>query len=260
MNFRFRVSALGLLTAAVTAVAGAAAADYQQQALEDAHAAFHAATNSTMYAAAAAQYESLIRQEGIRSGHLFYTAGNSWFMAGDIGRAILNYRRAEQYLPADADLKHNLQAARELRKDLIPAKEPHPLEAWLLKIPLRLRWTVFAVLWGAFWAVSIWRLRSRRKEAKAAQAVLGVPAAVLLVSLIAEGIMQYRVQPGVITELEILARKGDGTMYAPAFRDPLHAGTEFRMLEQRGSWMQIELADGQSCWIPNSAGQIVALR
>ena len=237
--------------------------DYQTQTLEIAHAKFRAATNSAGYAEAAQQYEFLVQEEGIRNGQLFYTLGNSWFMAGDAGRAILNYRRAEEFMPNNADLKHNLNTALELRTDLIPEKEPHPLAdkvlGWHLKTSTAVRWWLFAGLWMVLWGSWFWMERSARKEVRITAAVTGVLSLLLLGSLITESVMKYNAQPGVILSKEIVARKGDGTMYAPAFLDPLHSGTEFQCLEDRGSWWHIRLVDGQTCWIPADAGEKVAL-
>lgn len=254
---------LFLLIFIAAAVFPALGKDYRLQALENAHAAFKTATNSAGYAEAAEHYESLIQEEGIRNGHLFYTTGNAWFMAGNTGRAILNYRRAEQYIPNDADLRNNLSAALELRPDLIPEKEPHPMAArllgWHLNTSPRFRWGLFSILWISFWSAWFWMQRTPRKEARITTAACGLASAILLLSLVTESVMNSKAHPGVITAREIVARKGDGPMYAPAFLDPLHAGTEFRRLEQRESWWHIELADGRTCWIPSRAAQTVAL-
>jgi len=235
--------------------------DYQLTTLETAHAMFHSATNATMYAEAARQYEFLVEEEGIRNGQLFYNIGNSWFMADDLGRAILNYRRAGQYMPNNADLQHNLETALELRTDLIPEKEPHPLAAkllgWHINTPTTFRWWLFACTWLLFWAAWFWMERSTKKESRIATLATGVLSAMLLASLITESAMEHQAQRGVITAKEVLARKGDGSMYAPAFLDPLHSGTEFQRLEDRGKWWHIRLNDGQTCWIPSSAADRV---
>ena len=262
MNVRFKLSVFGFV--AITAVAlPSMATDYQLQTLEKAHGLFRSATNVTMFTEAAQQYEYLVNEEGIRNGNLFYTLGNSWFMAGDIGRAILNYRRAERYLPTDADIQHNLNAALEMRADLIPEKELHPFSArllgWHFNISTSARWTGFALCWLVLWGSWIWMTRSPKKEARIATMLAGILSAVLLTSLLTESILARRSGPGVLTAKEVLARKGDSTMYAPAFLEPLHSGTEFQRLEDRGTWWHIRLADGQTCWIPSVAAEMVAL-
>lgn len=258
MKMTLKILCTGLLLALPTL-----GKTYQLQTLETAHSLFRSATNSAGYAAAAEQYEYLVQEEGIRNGPLFYTLGNSWFMAGDMGRAILNYRRAEQYMPNNADLKHNLKAALEVRTDLIPEKEPHPLAvkllSWHLNTSTRFRWGLFAGIWIGFWAAWLWKTRSPSKEARVSVAVTGVLSLILLGSLIAESVIHLLADPGVITAKEVVARKGDGSMYAPAFMDPLHSGTEFQCLENRDAWWHIRLADGQSCWIPARAAEKIEL-
>ena len=108
---------LNILSALLLSCSTTMAADYNRQTLEKAHGLFRGATNTAMYAEAAQQYEYLVKEEGIRNGHLFYTQGNAWFMADDLGRAILNYRRAGHYLPNTDDVQHNLNTALEQRTE-----------------------------------------------------------------------------------------------------------------------------------------------
>ena len=235
--------------------------DYQTTLLKDAHTLFRSATNSSMYAETAEQYEFLIHEEGIRNGELFYNAGNSWFMAGNLGRAVLNYRRAEQLIPGNKDLQHNLKSTKELRADLIPDKEPHPLAArflgWHLHTSTAFRWFLFSMCWVLFWGAWFWMRRTAKKEPRIVVGLTGICSLVLLTSLVSEAIINQQSQPGVITAKEVIARKGDGNMYAPTFLEPLHAGTEFKQFDARGGWRHIELADGRTCWIPAQAAETV---
>ena len=63
------------------------------------------------YAQAAQAYQQLVNQ-GYGDGALFYNLGNAHFKQGDYGRAILNYRRAQQLAPRDPDIETNLALAR----------------------------------------------------------------------------------------------------------------------------------------------------
>jgi SH3-like domain-containing protein len=87
----------------------------------------------------------------------------------------------------------------------------------------------------------------------------GLLSIALIGSLLVEGLSKHRASPGVILSTEVVARKGDGEMYELAFLDPLHAGTEFQRLEVRGTWWHIRLANGQACWIPARAAEVIAL-
>lgn len=259
MNLNPKIS--GLLWLLLALALPAFGEDYRLQTLETAQGMFRAATNETMYAEAARQFEYLVEEEGIRNGHLFYTLGNSWFMADEAGRAILNYRRAEAYLPRNADVLHNLHAARALRIDLIPEKERHPLAAqwlgWHFNTPPALRGGLFAFCWLVLWGTWIWERRSSKRKRRIVALSSGVLSAVLLASLATEAFMKYRAHPGVVIAPEVLARKGNSERYALAFQEPLHSGTEFQRMEKRAAWWHIRLADGQTCWIPADAGETV---
>lgn len=254
---------LKIFLLAALCVQSSKAADYRLQTLETAQGLFRAATNEAMYAEAAKQFEYLVEEEGIRNGQLFYTLGNSWFMAGDTGRAILNYRRAEAYLPHNADVRYNLNAALALRTDLIPEKGLHPLAArllgWHFNTSAALRGWLFAVCWIGLWGAWFWAQRSSKKNARIAAAFAALLCVLLLASLAAETLVKHRTQAGVVVAPEVLARKGDGERYAPAFQEPLHSGTEFQRLETRHDWWKIRLADGQTCWIPAAAAETVLL-
>ena len=97
-----------------------------------------------------------------------------------------------------------------------------------------------------------------RGPATGAAAVL---SAVLLAVLVASTAVQTRrqanVHPGVITAAEVVARQGDGPNYPPSFQDPLHAGVEFELLEQRPGWLHLRLSDGADAWVPADAAGLV---
>ena len=258
MKARCLISTLLLL-----AVHSAFTENYYQQTLNSAHELFQSATNAALYAEAAQQYEYLVTEDGVRNGHLFYTLGNSWFMAGDVGRAILNYRRAECYIPSNSDLQHNLHTALEMRTDFIPEKERAPLLnkvlGWHFNTSTRLRWWCFVFCWLIFWGAWFWAGRSSKKEARVVSALSGLLSTLLLASLLTEGLLVQRTVSGVVIAKEILARKGNGDRYAPAFLEPLHSGSEFHRIEDRGAWWHIRLADGQTCWIPSITVETVTL-
>ncbi|HEV3237589.1 MAG TPA: hypothetical protein VGZ25_11415, partial [Gemmataceae bacterium] len=53
----------------------------------------------------------------------------------------------------------------------------------------------------------------------------------------------------IISENGVLLRTGNGLTYPPRFETPLNRGVEARLLFKRGSWMQIELAGGETGWV-----------
>ena len=67
-------------------------------------------------------YENII-SSGIINGDVFYNLGNSYLKTGETGKAILNYRKAELFIPRDEDLQANLNYAYGLVLDNIECKQ-----------------------------------------------------------------------------------------------------------------------------------------
>ncbi len=71
---------------------------------------------------AIALYDSLL-QGGV-SAELYYNLGNAYYRMDDITHAVLNYERALQLSPGDADVRFNLQMARSKTIDkVVPESE-----------------------------------------------------------------------------------------------------------------------------------------
>jgi len=214
-----------------------------------------------LYRRSVMRFERLVREGGVENGKLYYNIGNVYFRMKDIGRAILNYRRAEPYMPGDANLRQNLSYARRRRVDAIEEDQRtrvlKTLFFWHYDVPGRLRMQLLAGAWVVFWAILAVRLFARRPSLTVAAVLAGVLGLLLAGSVTADRLHRRAVRPGVILEEEVTARKGDGLSYEPSFKEPLHAGTEFVLVEDRQDWYRIELADGRQCWVPSAATGMV---
>ena len=214
-----------------------------------------------LYQKAALRFERIARDGRVHNGRLYYNIANTYFRMGDIGRAILYYRYAERTIPNDPNLQQNLSYARSRRVDQVEEAERtrvlKTLFFWHYDLPSRTRLAVFALGFAAVWLCAIGRLFSRR--ALLAWGI-GVSVAVSVLmggSLLADEIGRARHVPGVVLAEEAVARRGDSETYQPMFEEPLHAGTEFELVEDRGEWLHVELADGRRCWLPATAAGVV---
>jgi hypothetical protein len=214
-----------------------------------------------LYRRAALRYERITREGGIQNGQLFYNIGNAYFRSEDLGRAILNYRRAEMYMPDDASLTQNLQFARSRRLDRFEEAEEtkvlHTLLFWHYDVSPSIRSTLFVILSGFFWIGATVRLRRRQLVPVWGLVISGLLAALLLGSLVVDSTSGADRHSGVVLAQQVVARKGDGNSYEPSFTEPLHAGTEFRLIDERQDWLQIQLPDGRECWVPSEAAGLV---
>jgi tetratricopeptide (TPR) repeat protein len=231
----------------------AQAKDFFRQANE--LAAVSPAQAEDLYGKAAMRYERIIREGGVQNGKLYYNLGNVYFRLKDLGRAILNYRRAEQYIPNDPNLKQNLDYAREKRLDDIEEKQEtkvlKTLFFWHYDLSTKSRVAIFSGCFVLLWSVAAIRIFTQASYLKWCFSVSFILSLLLAGSLLAEELSLRNTRPGVVISQEVVARKGNSETYEPSFKDPLHSGTEFTLIENRGTWYQIELADARTCWVPS---------
>jgi len=214
------------------------------------------------YEKATLRLEHLIRDGGIENGKLYYNLGNIWYQRGDLGRSILNYLRAERYIPNNVNLGQNLSFVRQQRKDAFGQTERRKIMStvffWHYDLASGTRLRLFALSFIIFWGLAAARLLRKYSWLNGGLLVTGLIAISLFISLTIEA-RYYRNHPaGVVLASETIARKGDGDTYQPSFAEPLHAGTEFTVLEDRGDWLQIVLPDDRTCWVPRAAVGLVA--
>lgn len=214
-----------------------------------------------LYRKALDRFEYVVEADDVHNGRLFYNMANGYYRLGEIGRAVLYYRRAELLRPADANVRHNLSEARSQRLDRLPTPQEASLSRalffWHYLISARARVYVFAAAFAGAWVLAgVYLLRRRRRFFTGALVAAAV-AVLFFASIAAHGVALSRADEGVITVEEVTARKGDGIAYQSSFVDPLHAGTEFRVIERRADWYHIELTDGRRTWIPADAATLI---
>jgi hypothetical protein len=207
------------------------------------------------FAEAVAEYQALA-DAGAEDSVLYYNLGNAYYKLGDLGHAVLNYRRAQQLAPRDPDVAANLQLARAQTRDRLDAEAGGALVSMVRR--LLVDWTtpeesalMALVLWvllcALVTAVILWPPLHLR--------YLVVAVSVLLaLSLLSVGVRisdgRSRV-PAIIVVQSVEVHSGPGTDYLTEFS--LHAGAEVRVLEQREDWLRIALPGGLQGWVPGEA-------
>ena len=86
------------------------------------------------YGEAAQLYQRLADAEGA-SAEVHFDLGNCHFKLGDLGRAILEYRRALARNPSLKPAQENLDLARALLPARVARWQPSPLEAFIASVP-----------------------------------------------------------------------------------------------------------------------------
>ena len=208
------------------------------------------------FVAAAEGYQALV-DAGVRDGQLYYNLGNAYFKSGDLGRAILNYRRAQRLLPRDGDVDANLKLARAQTRDRIETEDEAALVALARRI---IHWltleeaaAIALLLWIALCGLVIGALLWRKRR-QLGRYGAGVVAGLLLLTLLSIGVRRWdtgREPPAVVVAPEVTVRSGPGEDYLTEFA--LHAGAEVRLIEQRGEWVRLVLPGGLQGWAPAAA-------
>jgi tetratricopeptide (TPR) repeat protein len=241
---------LGILVAVSAGAATLRAAE------DPALAGANKAYNEGRFQEAADGYQDLI-DSGRSHANLFYNLGNAWFRSGDFGKAILNYERALALDPHHPEASANLRLARDEARALELRKDRFDKYA-AMATPTQ--YAVAAAI--AFWFVlfGLARLFFSPRRSAGRMAMIACAFAVFALSAYA----LYTLENGahghalaIVTGKDIEARLATADNASSVLTLP--AGTEIKVLSQRGDWVYAALPNEQRGWIPARAIERVRL-
>ena len=205
---------------------------------------------------AADGYQNLVNA-GQWSANLFYNLGNAWFRLGNFGEAILNYERAVALDPHHPEAAANLVLVRDEARALELQRKG--LERYI-ETATSTQYSIAASI--AFWCVlfGIARLFFLRRRS----AVL-VPLIIFAAVVFAGAVFAlYSLETGskgralaIVTGKKIEARLATADNSNSILALP--AGSEIKVLSQRGDWLYAELPNDLRGWIPANAAQQVRM-
>ncbi len=203
-------------------------------------------------------YEKILNL-GVKNFRVFYNLGNAYFRQNELGKSILNYRRALVLEPRDEDALANLSFAKLFTLDKVEEQKINPLSNllhWFLDLwsldELAVLSSLFYTLSMALGVLMIFR-RSRRYLRIGFVAFLIVM--VIFGSSLFAKIYFESLDYGVVVIPEAEVRSGPGDDYMLQFTG--HEGLEFRVDEKAEGWYRISLPNGIRGWIPLEAVEII---
>lgn len=247
----FAMSLLFLGLCLVTSACGTQADLEAYNRMERAQQIFDRAVTADDFLQAAAIYRQ-IEADGFINGALLYNMGNAYMQADRRGHAIAAYRQARRYRPRDPFLEANLKYALGMDTPLEGRRSilDHLIfwKGWL-SYPEKYSATLGAAAITLLLAL-IALLRKRKVVWKRLRWIMLIATLLLAFSAGYDTYFYEYSRYGVITDDDVVARKGSSENFEPALMDALSQGTEFRVMEVQGDWLLIRLermSDG--CWI-----------
>ena len=210
------------------------------------------------YAAAEKNYHRVLDM-GFENGPIYFNLGNACFKLKKLGEAIYFWEKAKLLLPADKEIRENLELANLLIVDQIEAPE----DAFPVRVMKSIRdlltiaqetWLVF----GLFLAANIlFFLYIVLKNPRQAFRVLTGSFVVGALTVLMAGSLAWKIydrdfrQKGIVLEQKVDVLSGPGTGNITVFT--IHEGIKVQIHGSSNGWYQISLPNGWSGWLPRES-------
>jgi tetratricopeptide (TPR) repeat protein len=208
------------------------------------------------FKAAIDDYEELVRS-GQDTPNLFYNLGNAYFRKNDFGRSILSYERALALDPHHPEAEANLRIARDEARAL--ELVPNRLER-IFAFADENQYVIAASIsfWIGIFSVATWVLGPGRGRGAIALSILSSSIFVIAVGA------SYELSGGkngrglaIVTGDKVEARLATADNANRVLTLP--AGSEIKIVSQRGDWVYAVLPNNLRGWIPSNSAEQVRL-
>jgi len=196
------------------------------------------------------EYEAILKS-GLKSGALYYNIANCYLEKGQVGKAILNYKRAMYFIPRDSAVRINYgYALSRMRQRDVIAKSPYFIT--LLNGAFNffsLKETVLTFFICYFLAVA---LIIMKKFAKKNRFSLGGLSILFVMAMIVIAIPLSNKIKEAEKEAIIISGTTDARMQpasdAPSIF-PLYEGMKVYVIKSNEGWCKIKRPDNKTGWI-----------
>lgn len=185
--------------------------------------------------------------------------GNAALGAQDRGTAVLAWRRALRADPGNERAGRNLDWLR----DRLPVWLPRPASAGALDSLLfwrdRLTAAQLLIVGGGGFALAVLVLVPWRGRPQPWRRALAILAAAVWLAATASALSTANAGNAAVVVLDgATLRSADSVGASPTFANPLPAGTEVAIFEDRATWLRVSLADGTQGWLAtNTVARVV---
>ena len=214
------------------------------------------------YISAIQIYEALLGKG--EAADVYYNLGNSYYKAGDIAKAILNYERALLLQPGNSDIRANLEIARSKTIDKVEAVPEIFFVSWINSLVNSMSvdaWAVWGVACFILLIISLYFfIFSKQIVLKKAGFICGI---IFLVVVVLTNIFAGQQKDELLNRNNAIVINPSVTVRSA----PSDSGTSLFILHEghkvdvkdnsMKDWKEIRLEDGKVGWIPASAIEII---
>jgi tetratricopeptide (TPR) repeat protein len=208
------------------------------------------------FKAAIADYEELVRS-GQDAPNVFYDLGNAYFRQNNFGHAILNYERALALEPHHPEAQANLRVARDEARalELLPGRWER-----LFAFADQNQYAVAAAIafWIGLFSIAVFIFGRRRSRSAIALSILSL--SIFAIAVVAS----YQLGQGkngqglaIVTGDNVEARLATADNANRVLTLP--AGSEIKIVSQRGDWIYAALPNNLRGWMPANSAEAVRL-
>jgi len=194
-------------------------------------------------------YEGIL-ERGFENGPVYYNLGNSYFKNKQLGKAIVSYERALEFIPRDGDLRSNYRYARSLAETYSSAQAGNFISKGFEKYAGHLTrdelsWILFVagVLMGAAFLTGLF-LRWPKIN------VLGINAVLTVIFIVHACALSSKI--ALRQDSAIMVAQA-GANFEPSESATLHfqlvEGDKVKILKIEGEWAKVERSDKNVGWV-----------
>ncbi len=195
-----------------------------------------------------------IRETGLENGAIHYNLGNAYYKGGNLGLAVVHYRRALRLLPRDRDIRANLDFVMErtLDREIVTADIPPWRLATTISALLTWQewlWAAEAIYGASLCILALFLVRPTLQPRLRDPLYVAVGLLIIVGALFAISLHQTTaVERGVVTASEMPARSGPGDQFTREFL--LHEGCVVTIHRQAEGWIYCSLSADLKGWLP----------
>ena len=201
---------------------------------------------------------------GLESAALYCNLADAFFKQGNLPEAILNYERALKIDPSYEDARYDLSLVSGMIQDRIDPVPEFILKAWAKDVCYLMdsdawAWT-FIVLFALTLAMILIFLLASGVSGRRAGFFTGIALLMLAVASLSFSLWQkndYMKADSAIVMRPVASVKSSPSAESSQDLFILHEGTKVEILDQVGSWSNIELADGRQGWIRSAEIELI---